>query len=41
VITGSLYTVGEALEYFEQVEKEELTTPVTPPTFQEPPAKVI
>ncbi len=41
VITGSLYTVGEALEYFEQVDKEELTTPVTPPTLQETPAKIV
>lgn len=43
VVTGSLYTVGEALEYFEQVEAEgrKLPTPVTPPTFQETPAKVV
>jgi len=37
VVTGSLYTVGEALEYFEKVEKERLGSqiPDTPPPLQE------
>ena len=37
VVTGSLYTVGEALEYFEKVEEERLGSqiPDTPPTLQE------
>ena len=37
VVTGSLYTVGEALGYFEKVEEERLGSqiPDTPPTLQE------